>query len=134
MCIRDSDTYWADRNALVPVATAAAKKAEAEAKARRASKSDVALAINAACEAVYREVAAKEPKPIRFDMVEKPRQDSGNAPVVVASNGPVSYTHLDVYKRQAQRSSPSDRIGGVPHPHPLPGLVDPWYPRLALRA
>ena len=38
-------------------------------------------------DAVYRESNAKEPKPIRFDMVEKPRQDSGNAPVVVASNG-----------------------------------------------
>jgi len=83
----EGEGYWAERNALVPVATAAAKKAEAEAKARRASKPDVALAVRAACEAVYRESNAKEPKPIRFDMVEKPRQDSGNAPVVVASNG-----------------------------------------------
>jgi hypothetical protein len=73
------------------MADAAGKKAEAEAKARRASKADVALAINAAisaaCEAFNRERNLKEPKPIRFDMVEKPRQDSGNAPVVVASNG-----------------------------------------------
>ena len=40
-----------------------------------------------ACAAVYQEVDAREPKPIRFDMVEKPREDSGNAPVVVAGNG-----------------------------------------------
>jgi len=83
----ENDTYWADRNALVPVATAAAKKAEAETKARRASKEDVALAIREAYEAVSRESNVKEPKPIRFDMVEKPREDSGNAPVVVAGNG-----------------------------------------------
>jgi hypothetical protein len=70
------------------MAEAAAKKAGAEARARRASASDVALAINGARDAVYRELGPKtEPKPIRFDPVEKPRQDSGNAPVVVASNG-----------------------------------------------
>jgi hypothetical protein len=79
------ESYCAARNALRPMAEAAAKKAEAEARARRALKSDVALAIKEACEAVYRN--ATEPKPIRFDTVEKPRGGSANEPVVIASNG-----------------------------------------------
>jgi hypothetical protein len=73
--------------ALQPMAEAAAKKAGAEARARRASKSDVASAFNAARDAVYREIDATQPKPIRVDMVEKPRDGSVNAPVVTASNG-----------------------------------------------
>jgi hypothetical protein len=81
------EAYWAAKGAVAPMAEAAAKKAGAEARARRASASDVALAINGARDAVYREVDAKEPKPIRFDTVEKPRDGSMNAPVVVASNG-----------------------------------------------
>jgi hypothetical protein len=109
----ECEAYFAERNALVPVATAAAKKAGAEAKARRASKSDVDLAVRAACEAVYRESNAKEPKPIRFDMVEKPREDSGNAPVVVASNGQSFDPFGDVYVPMIEPSKRPPLLGTV---------------------
>jgi hypothetical protein len=35
-------------------------------------------------DAVYRESNAKEPKPIRIDVVEKPRTNSMNEPVLLA--------------------------------------------------
>ncbi len=75
--------YW---TALLPIAEAAAKRAGAEARARRASASDVALAINMARDAAYREVEATKPKPIRCDLVEH-TMGSINEPVITASNG-----------------------------------------------
>jgi hypothetical protein len=80
----ETAAYW---TAVVPIAEAAAKKAGAEARARRASASDVALAINMARDAAYREVQATQPKPVRSDWVEHPMRGSMNEPVITASNG-----------------------------------------------
>jgi hypothetical protein len=117
------EAYCAALNARRLMAEAAEKKAEAEAKARRASKSDVALAISAAREAVHRESNVQEPKPIRFDMVEKPRQDSGNAPVVVASNGQSFDPFGDVFiwmvepsKRNPPHATVEARLHGAGYP------------------
>jgi len=117
------EAFYAALNALRPIQEAAAKKAEADAKARRASKEDVALAIREAYEAVSRESNVKEPKPIRFDMVEKPRQDSGNAPVVVASNGQSFDPFGDLFtwmvepsKRPPPRATVETRLLGAGYP------------------
>jgi hypothetical protein len=121
------EAYCAALHARRLMAEAAAKKAEAEAKARRASKSDVALAvsaaISAACEAFNRESNLKEPKPIRFDMVEKPRRDSGNEPVVVAGNGQSFDPFGDVFipmiepsKRPPLRATVETRLGLAGYP------------------
>jgi hypothetical protein len=117
------EAFWAARNAARPVAEAAAKKAETEARARRASKSDVALAISAACEAVYRESDAKEPKPIRFDMVDKSRGGSENEPVVVASNGQSFNPFSDLFtwmvepsKRNPPHATVEARLHGAGYP------------------
>jgi hypothetical protein len=117
------EAFCAAVTALRPIQEAAAKKAEAEAKARRASKEDVDLAIREAYEAVSRESNVKEPKPIRFDMVEKPRQDSGNAPVVVASNGRSFDPFSDLFtwmvepsKRNPPRATVETRLGLAGYP------------------
>ena len=73
--------------AVGPVAEAAVKKIRAEARGRRSSARDVELAVRAALVEAYREVNASKPKPVRFDMVERPTNYGKNEPTILASNG-----------------------------------------------
>jgi hypothetical protein len=119
----EMEAWGTARNALNPIAEAAAKQAGAEARARRASASDVALAINGARDAVYRESDATQPKPIRFNVVEKPLGGSENAPMIVASNGQSFDPFGDVYvpmiepsKRPPLRATVEARLHGAGYP------------------
>ncbi len=105
-------------------ANEAAKKAGAEARARRASKGDVASAINAALFAPN-EADKTKPKPIRIDEIEEPITSNENEPMITASGGRLFQPFADVFipmiepsKRIPLRSSP-----GVPYrPPPKPAV------------
>jgi hypothetical protein len=73
--------YRAAQRKLQPIAVAAADKAEAEAKARGASAYDVEVARVLARRALFEELEANGPRPIRVET----RKD--NEPVITASNG-----------------------------------------------
>jgi hypothetical protein len=74
-------------HAAAPAANEAAEKAGAEARARRASKGDVASAINAARIAAAIEIDKTRPKPIRFDVIDEPITGHENEPFVVGRDG-----------------------------------------------
>jgi hypothetical protein len=112
---------WSEANSTVPHdAIEAGKKAEAEARARRASKSDVASAINAAHTAAYEEFNRTRPKPIRIDMIEVPIAGRENLPIVTASGGRIFDPFADVYLPMVEpsRRIPLRSSTGVPHPRP----------------
>jgi hypothetical protein len=65
----------------------------------------------------------RQPKPIRYDTVEKPRGDSGNAPVVVASNGQSFEPFSDLFiwmvepsKRNPPHATVEARLHGAGYP------------------
>jgi hypothetical protein len=102
------------------VANEAAEKAGKEARARRASKSDVASAINAARTAAYDEIEKTRPQPIRIDEIEEPIRGNENEPVIETSGGMLFEPFASVYlpmvepsRRVPLRSSP-----GVPYRRP----------------
>jgi hypothetical protein len=97
------EAWLTAKAALAPIAEAAGKRAEAEARARRASAKDVRLAIRTAQDDLYREINAKEPKPLRYDMVEHPTRDA-NAPYVTMSNGRNYDPFVDVSIRMIEPS------------------------------
>ncbi len=99
----EMEAWLTAKAALAPIAEAAGKRAEAEARARRASAKDVRLAIRTAQEDLYREIDAKTPKPLRYDMVEHPLPDT-NAPYVTMSNGRNYEPYVDVVIRMMEPS------------------------------
>jgi hypothetical protein len=104
------------------VANEAAEKAGAEARARRASKSDVASAINAARMAAYDEINKTRPKPIRIDEIEKPIRGKENEPVITASGGRLFQPFASVFLPMVEpsRRIPLRSSHGVPHRRPDP--------------
>jgi hypothetical protein len=92
----------------------AAEKAGAEARARRASKGDVASAINAARIAASIEIDKTRPKPIRFDVIDEPITGHENEPFVVGRDGRSCQPYAVVYLPMVE---PSRRI-------PLRSAVD----------
>jgi hypothetical protein len=80
----EMDAWWP---AAVLAEKAAAEKAGAEARARRASKRDVASAIQAARIAAASEMDKTRPKPIRFDVIDEPISGHENEPFVVGRDG-----------------------------------------------
>jgi hypothetical protein len=77
--------YRAAQRKLQPIASAAADKAAAEAKARGGSANDVEVAGVLARRAVFEELEANGPRPIRVEA------GKNNEPVIAASNGRLLY-------------------------------------------
>jgi hypothetical protein len=106
--------------AATPIANAAGDKAAAEAKAGRASAGAVLYARRSAEGAVYREVRASGPEPIRMDVIEVPIAGRENLPMVTASGGRIFDPFADVYLPMVEpsRRIPLRSSTGVPHPRP----------------
>ena len=104
----------------------AAERAGVEARARRASKSDVASAINAARSAAYDEINRTKPEPIRIDVIQEPIRGNENEPMIAASGGRLFQPFASVFIPMIE---PSKRVPlrssvGVPYRpaiNPKPG-------------
>ena len=114
--------YNATKERVTAAAAAAAWKAVAEARARRASKSEVDHAFHEAHGAVYKEILTATPKPIRTDVIEETINDHENEPMITASGGRLFQPFGSVFlpmvepsRRIPLRSSP-----GVPYDRPKP--------------
>ena len=121
----EAAAFDAARKAVLSAANAAGKKAMAEARARRASASDVARAFSAAHGAVYKEIwALAAPKPIRTEVITETIRDHENEPMITTRGGNLFQPFASVFLPMVE---PSQRIplrsaNGVPYgPSPKPG-------------
>lgn len=92
---------------MIPLADAAAKKAAAEARARKASAGDVAHAFNMARGEAYREVRATAPKPLRIEVHQEPVTGHENEPMITASGDRLFQPFASVFLPMVE---PSKRI------------------------
>lgn len=101
-------------------ANAAAQKAAAEARARRASASDVATAANMARYAASKEAEAMRPKPIRVEEIEEPITGNENVPLITAPPDHIFDPFASVFIPMIEPSKriPLRSADGVPHPRP----------------
>jgi hypothetical protein len=108
--------YWAAAHA----GNAAADRAAAEARARRASRSDVATAANMARDAAYVEVEATRPKPIRFEVIELPITGHENEPMITTRGGGIFQPFASVFIpiHEPSKRIPLRSADGVPYPRP----------------
>ena len=108
------------RQRVITAANAAGKKAMHEARARRASASNVARAFSEAHGAVYQEMWTLSLKPIGTEVIKETIRDHENEPMIEASGGRLFQPFASVF---IPMNEPSKRIplrsaDGVPHPRP----------------
>jgi hypothetical protein len=114
--------YQATERAVTQAAAAAGYKAADEARARRASASDVAHAFSVAHGAVYKElwVAQAALKPIRTDVIEETIRDHENEPMITASPDHLFQPFASVFipMIEPSRRIPLRSANGVPYRRP----------------
>ncbi len=99
--------YNAARERVISAAIAAGDKAAAEARARRASASNVGRAFIAAHGAVYQEMWTLSLNPIRTEVIEETIRDHENEPMITASGGRLFQPFASVFIPMIE---PSKRI------------------------
>jgi hypothetical protein len=116
----EAAAYDAAKKEIAASACAAGRKAEAEARARRASKADVTEAFNTAHGAVYMKVWELKLEPIRFETIQVTDTRNANVPIITASGGRLFDPFAAVFLPMVEpsRRIPLRSTDGVPYVNP----------------